>query len=84
MNQDDGPAGAFDHKMEIRSFDVDELRLGLRMIARDAGRDVFLLESAGNAHVWWTLRGDNSPQRRRESKSREAKSEPRIFLDEHR
>ena len=52
MNQNDGAAGASDHKVQVRTFDVDEFRLSLGMIVRDAGRDVCLLESAGNAHAW--------------------------------
>ena len=55
MQQNDGAAGASDHKVQVRPFDVDEFRLSLRMIVRDAGRDVCLLESAGNVHAWWTL-----------------------------
>ena len=54
------------------------------MIVRDAGRDVCLLESAGNIHAWWILRGADSPQRRIEPSRGAEKSEPQVFADEPR
>ena len=84
VKQNDGPAGALDHKVEIRSFDVDEFRLSLSMIMRDAGRDVFLLQSASNAHACWIFRGEDSPPRRREREGGAEKSEPRMLADENR
>src|SRR6266849_6351754 len=56
VNQNDGAAGASDHEVQVRAFDVDEFRLSLRMIVRDAGRDVCLFESSGDVHDRCTLR----------------------------
>jgi hypothetical protein len=58
--------------------------LGLRMIVRDAGRDVCLLESAGNVHALRTLRGEDSPPRRRAPRGDAEKTEPRMSANEHR
>ena len=84
MNQNNGTAGASDHKVQVCAFDVDEFRFSLRMIVRDAGRDVCLPESTGNFHGLWTLRGEDSPQRRIARGGVAEKSEPPIFADEHR
>src|SRR5712692_6336135 len=82
VNQNDGPAGASDYEVEVCTFDVDESRLGLGMIVRDAGRDVCLLESAGNVHALWAFRSEDSPQRRRARRGGAEKSQPPIFTDE--
>ena len=50
MNQNNGAARAFDHKVQARVVNGDEFRKRLRMIMSNAGSDVSLLESAGDAH----------------------------------
>jgi hypothetical protein len=51
---------------------------------RDAGRDVCLLESAGNVHAWWTLRREDSAHEYRERGRGAEKSGTRIFADEYK
>ena len=63
MNQNDGPAGAFDHKVETRFVNGNEFREGLRILMSDAGSDVALLESSGNIH-----KKSLSPQKLKDAK----------------
>src|SRR6195256_487763 len=43
VNQNHGPAGAFDHKVQTRSVNCNEFRAGLGILMSNAGSDVALL-----------------------------------------
>jgi len=51
VNQHDGPAGAFDHKVQVGTVNINERRFGVGVVMSYPGSDITLLESAGDAHV---------------------------------
>jgi hypothetical protein len=50
VDQNDGPAGAFDYEMQASIAERYEFGEGLGMIMSNAGSDVSLFESSGYAH----------------------------------
>ena len=50
MNQDYGPAGALDHKVQPRFVNGHEFRVSMRILVSNARCDVAPLESSGNVH----------------------------------
>lgn len=51
MNQHDGPACAFDHKVQVSTVNIDESRFGVGVVMSYTRSDIPLFESAGDAHV---------------------------------
>ena len=51
MNQNDGTARAFDHKVQVSTVNLDESRFGMRVVMSYTRSNITLLESAGDAHV---------------------------------
>ena len=63
MNQNDGPASAFDHEMKTRAVNGNEFREGFGILMSKARSDVCSFESAGYTHKSLSGEGpESNPQ----------------------
>ena len=63
MNQNDGPASAFDHEMKTRAINGNEFREGFGILMSNARSDVCSFESAGYIHKSLSGEGpESNPQ----------------------